>query len=196
MIDSLTTFNHRDFSARYRGTYGWFMKDDHERVLAYIAEVGDTQVVFQDVHGMNYHAYANKGSNFEFLPVTKGWFYGRDGRMFLFSRRPARQWHRGICSNNTLIYRVRPDGALASSDVNIAVLDNVFNHLEKEAYRYEDSKNCLLSKQFAVLQGNVYLYDRVIGKIVDKKIVLQEGAEMLKQELMDVVNRRGYRIAI
>lgn len=196
MIDSLTSFNHRDFNARYRGTFGWYMKDDHTRILTYISEVGDAQVVFQDVQGMNYHAYANKGSKFEFLPVTKGWFYGRDGRMYLFSRRPARQWHRGICANNTTIYRVKPDGGLGSQEVSINVLDNVFNCDEKELYRYERDKNCLLSKQFAVLHGNVYLYDRIIGKVVDNAVKLNEEAQMLKQELLDVVNRRGYQLSI
>lgn len=196
MIDSLTSFNHRDFSARYRGTFGWYMKDDHERVLAFIAEVADNQVVFQDVHGMNYHAYANKGSKFEFLPVTKGWFYGRDGRMFLFSRRPARQWHRGICANNTMIYRVLPEGTLHGSEVTITLLDNVFNCDEKELYRYDEKKNCLLSKQFAILNNNLYLYDRLIGVVSDGIAKLNEEAKMLKQELLDVVNRRGYRIAV
>ena len=196
MLDSLTSLNHRDFSARYNGTFGWYIKDDHQKVLTLITEVDPTRVAFQDVKGTAYYAYANKGSQFEFLPVTRGWFYGKSDNMYLLSRRAARQWHRGICANNTIIYLVRHgDTGMRQVDVEITRLDDIFNHPGKQ-YRHLKDINCILSKQFAIVQNNLYLYDRVIGKRTQSVLQLNDGAEILKQEIQDVIQRNNYPLTL
>lgn len=126
MLDSLTLDNFRDFSQRYQGTYGWLLNEaKNGKVLVYIRKVEENRVTFMDITGRDFHANAGQQVTFEFLPVTRGWFYSEDGKMCLLSRKPARQWHRGICPANTNIAVVSLD-RLRGIDYGLEELHAIF----------------------------------------------------------------------
>lgn len=195
MLDTLTHENFRDFSQRYQGTYGWLVGDDKNKVLVYIRKVTEDRVVFMDVTAREFHANAGQDVQFEFLPVTRGWFYNEEGEMVLLSRRAARQWHRGICMANTNMAVVRKN-RLYAIEYNLKQLKSVFEPTKK--YPYQAAQNSIWSKQFATVDGVLYLYDKPIGKFdpANKVVVLDKIGEFLRQEIMDVINRNNFGVDV
>lgn len=194
MLDTLTQFNSRDFSARYAGTFGWLIKDDKGKHLVYISAVNSDRVEFTDLRGGKYHANAGTNVMFEFLPVDRGWFYGKSGDIYMLRRVPARQWHRGICDSNTNIAYLRA-GRLRTGSCTIETLDDIFGQ-EKQEYKFEVGKSCVLSKHFAIIANALYFLDRQIGVADKETIILGKQGEVVKQELEDIISRNRYPLKV
>lgn len=196
MLDTLTSENHRDFNARYRGTYGWLVDENKVKTFVYISNVNADEVTFTTMEGGRYHAYADKEVMFEFLPVTRGWFRGKSGNKYLLTRRPARQWHRGICANNTSILMFNEVfNKPTYIDFGSVVMGDIFNK-NKDAEKYVCANNEIFSKQFAIFNGQLFFFERVIGMYKDNTIALSEEASFLKQELQDIAKRNEYKVEI
>jgi hypothetical protein len=192
MLDTLTSDNYRDFSARYTHTFGWLITGYAKR-LVHILRVGDDRVYFTDSTGMEYHAKSDAGINFEFIPVDHGYFNGKDGNTYLLNRIPARQWKRGIASSNTEIINF---GNWRATSVNYANLALIFND-EFKTFNYpKEFQFGALSKHFAIHPKNkqVWMYDRHIGQFNDKVITLY--SDLVQQELTDLMNRNGWDIKV
>jgi hypothetical protein len=104
-----------DFRRRWEGTYVWlFMEKQNEESLVFVEKVADNndKVATITVNNRKYGGLVlNLGSEeyelrFKYPPV--GVFQcGNDS--YLFRRRPARQYRRGICADNSLIWNVTRD---------------------------------------------------------------------------------------
>ena len=192
MLDTLTSENYRDFSQRYRNTFGWLVNKNKE-IPIYIREVSDTTVAFQSLTGEEYFAYADKEVIFKFMPLKRRITIGVDGAAYVVSRHPARQWRRGVCADNTRLYKLQMDGP-RSIRVDVATINNLI-----AADNPKTLPNVVkLSDQFAVVGSIVYLYEYLIGTFnaTTHDIVVEKKYLNFVQELRDAIRNSGlnYRI--
>lgn len=180
MYDSLTKDNWRDFSQRYRGTYGWYTPESGKPIPVHITQVNEENVQFQGLDGGEYMALADKGVKFKFMPFNRKIYIGKDRNAYTVSRRPARQWRRGVCSDNTIVYQLRDGGARA---VGIPVAMKVLMLEEGESL----TSGVKLSDHFALIGNSVFLYENLIGTTVNNDIGLLNEYSMFKQELRDAI---------
>lgn len=183
MREEFTRNGAGDFSRRYQGTYGYFLSGEGKKVMVQVDQVGEEQVHFTDKNKNPYTANADRGNVFEFIPVERG-LYDCAADMIYVDRRPARQWKRGICNENTYLYSF-------SSGDNVSV---VFNRLEAvfggdKSNNLQDWLNkkrtgVAFNRQFGVWNGLLYLYNRVIGKIVKDVFKVDP---IFVQEMKDIV---------
>lgn len=188
MIDKLTTENLRDFRQRYSGSYGW-LHNTKEKRLVFISEVGESEVKFQDEKGFTFQVAADSPVDFEFTQVFTGWFAG-DKRPTLAMRVPARQYCRGISTQNTRFYHGTSDGIR-----NIAFSFNeIYNCLTKREAKIYNKEQMVLSKNFAVDSNTVFARNIMIGSYNGGTIKLV--AQAFHQELVDVIRRNGLDIKV
>jgi len=195
MLDTPTLYNSEDFRTRYRHTFGWLIKDNNEKVLVFIKDVG-RQVVFTVEDGSEYFANAGFNVMFEFLPITRGWFDTRNGPVLL-QRVPARQYQRGISKSNTSCTRIGIGGHLLPVALTIDVLVDVFVNKPTSTFQQFVKKEKLylvVNKFFLLSHGFVYMYDMQVGSYTldknNKVFVLLDNAKF-KQELTDSFTRNN-----
>lgn len=199
MRDSLTSENVRDFSARYRNTFGWLIGENDKRTLVQVTAVSDDKVRFVDIRGAEYFASADKGVQFEFLPVTRGVFNIGNGQVVFVCRVPARQWHRGICANNTQLFVIDPKHGLEQLPVDLKYVNLLFNtkvDVKDLVNRFlaDAVKSVALDKHFALVGDKVWFMNNPIGSITSNNIKLDN--DMFRQELSDVIRRNSYSLVL
>jgi hypothetical protein len=198
MIDSPTHANIADFKQRYQGVFGWINPEEN-RSLVYVSNVNTKQVTFKDANGNEF--YANVGANvdFEFLPVNRAWYKTNKG-MFFGQRIPARQWKRGVCTENTQLREV-VGVALATTVMTMRWHDAVFSVMQnptnykKQVDHYLASAtevNTPLSKHFAIVHTSLYFFSKVVGTVDKINLVITLTSDMVYQELIDVCRRNNY----
>lgn len=180
MLDSPTRAWLDDFSSRYSGTWCWYVDGD-KRMLVRITHVGNERVTFEDIEGWKYSANVDSGVLFEFSQVPSGWYVNKKLGPILFVRRPARQWKRGICDQNTSCYSINTNGGLRLSEITGDSLSSLENAGKTDI--------SVLSKWFCVHRSILYCLDTVIGVKENNKIILSEPR--FRQELTDAVRRSG-----
>ena len=181
MLDTCTYENQRDFTARYKNTIGSLVKEDGTKEWVWIAGVNDESVMFTTLDGMKYTASIGKGTQFEFTQVPMAWYNSHEGPMF-FSRRPARQWQRGISSANTLVY----NQFLNKIDLTLGRV--VQAHLPSGVYKKQPA--WALSKHFSFNKDNVlFFYDVPIGE--KKDLLFSVKSCNVVQELQDTIKRNN-----
>ena len=186
----MTSSNYRDFHQRYRGTFGWLLNKGKE-IPVFIREVTEAAVTFQGLNGEDYFAYADKDVMFKFMPLKRRIVIGVDGEVYAIARRPARQWRRGVCADNTNIYRLTAAGP-AGCRVDI----NGVKNLITDDPRPKDALKQKLSDQFAIVGSVVYLYEMAMGSFTDGTIKIKKGYEAFAQELRDAIrdNKLNYKV--
>lgn len=159
------------------------MPESGRRVLVKMNTVDDKAVLFSDEDGIGYHANADEGVEFEFIPVTKRLFVHKD-TLCLVQRQPARMWARGINSQNTNVQYVssRYNPNLSFPIIKAAFLEDHDLQLGKKAY--------VLSDAFGVDDGILYVYNSKIGTMNAEAIRLD--STLFKQEVLDLL--RQHRI--
>lgn len=171
-----------DFRQRFEGTYGYYVnpKND-ENILVRLDRVREDRVSFVDRHGISYYALADQGVVFKFIPVAKKLFV-YNTRLTCAFRRPQRQYKRGVCSQNTIFMDV-----LNGSEVQVS-----FGALEE--YSNASPSDKLLSQQFGISGGYLFLYSKPIGSVRGNKITLEFPC--FKQELLDTIhhNKLNYTL--
>jgi hypothetical protein len=203
LIDSPSYRNVDDWRQRYNKTYGWFRPEAGEKKLVYITDVNQ-KVVFHTSDGQEFFANLDKDVKFEFLPITRGWFYTRDGGAVLLQRVPAKQYHRGISKNNTAMYFLRADGTLGGrglgAGLEFTVLEDVFVSQPTPHFQefLKGKSWCWLpSKFFAVcFHGQVYMYDTRIGTFDRVKNIITLDNTLFLQELRDAIRRCGVQMEV
>lgn len=193
MLDSFTSDNFRDFGPRYQDTYGFLQTPGQPKRLVYIADNDERAVYFrmQD-GGMNYHAIRDTGVQFEFIQVNRGFFMGASGKTYLLTRVPARQWKRGIGTNNTSVQQLTA-GGLDRVKLSITSLTDIYvNPIKVDKSNINKFNIFPLSRHFAICESQLYFYNANIGTVDKAKgtITLNNYIEV-KQELTDVINRNG-----
>ena len=198
MIDSLTSENHRDFHARYTGTWGFFLTDTNRKVLVQVSHADHMSVRFHDVDGAEYVGYVDKGMRFEFIPINKGYFNGID-RTYWMARHPARQWHRGIHENNTICSMVTVKGDLRETSLRLA-LPEIFSeehHVPvRDVFAQFSAKNrstVALSKHFMLTESSCWLYRHQVGTREGDLLTVDK---LVAQELRDTIRRENLPLRV
>jgi hypothetical protein len=192
MRDTYTSENHRDFNARYAYTFGWLVQGDKQS-LVHLQEGDEECFKFTKGTTQTYTAYIDGGAIFEFIPIKMGWFNANDGHIIFLERHPARQWKRGICTENTWAYIHTPWGIVAER-VSYQLLESIFVNpikVDKELIlnKVNASLPVALSQHFAVANRAVYLYKTIIATIDNNVITMRN--DIVKQELSDCIRRLG-----
>lgn len=189
MIEEFTRRGANDFNRRYTGTFGHFLKEDGSKIMVMVEEVGEDSVRFSDKARNPYTANADRGNRFEFLPVEQG-LYDLNNDLVYVSRRPARQWKRGICVDNTRLY-----SHLHATELGVTHprLDAMFGAKPKDYFQKTLKDYCegkrhgiALSQQFGCWAERLYIYSRCVGT-VDRNNGVIQVEKMFSQELKDLV---------
>ena len=180
MIESFTRNGADDFRQRYQRTYGYLLGKDNKKTLCYISKVDD-RVQFDTITGKNFFVYWDAGVEFEFLPITRGWFYTRDGWVLL-QRVPAKQYNRGISKFNTacsMWCNYHKD--MKAHEITLELLHDIF------VAPLHPPEGHTFKHIFLVVSGKVFFYEKQIGTVEGSVITLT--SPLLKQELSDFVRR-------
>lgn len=184
----------KDFSQRYQGTYGWYEREDKGKLLVYLAKVDEDNLTFQDESGFKYYARPDKDNYFTFIPVERGCYNFETNEVVVVRRHPARQWKRGLCSENTIIQRLSDNQNLG---VGFKVLDSIFTPKPNTALeRFKAHRDCNVAfdRTLAHVNGKLYIYNNVIGEYKTGGFHLSNA--LFKQEVEDVVKRNNLNIMV
>lgn len=195
-----------DFRQRYEGTYGFFFDRKNNKKLLVNIERVDTEdiprkVIFRDKRGISFNIYSDVQDDigFEFLP-PKSAFYNTQSGVFYVERRAARQFRRGICENNCLVYSLN-DRGFRQSRVDFDSLSSIFEMpipLDQAVKDFQNKKNpCIALTSFmAICNSKLYMYKEDIGTVKDNTITLKEGGMLFLTELQDAVKTLNLNFTI
>jgi hypothetical protein len=194
-----------DFRRRYEGTYV-FLKMERTGVetLVKVSRVEDssTKIGILYLESPEYGALTlNLGSDghhlkFKYPPV--GVFqHGRDA--FLFRRRPSRQYRRGICSDNSLMYNVTSSVVGPLSRWSAEEVQDAFNHkvsTPKQAFELlatNKARSVALDNNFSISKSPFETPDYVIwnwqfpvARISEKGVLGKVYEEVFRQDLLNI----------
>lgn len=200
MIDTPTLQNADDWRQRYSRTYGWFKPTEGSKKLVYIKDTGP-RVVFSTPDGNEFFANLNQGVEFEFLPITRGWFYTRNGGANLLQRVPAKQYARGITKANTMVSRLKTDGTIGTDGtIDFTLLEDVFVSPPKYSWEqfFAGVSSCFIPSKFFLISryGPVYMYDTFIGRWGRENNLIKLESPLFQQELSDALRRVGVTMEV
>jgi hypothetical protein len=186
----------RDFAQRYENTFGWFITELGERKLVQLTDVTDAVLRFVSKEGMTYFAHADKGNVFEFIPVTKGVYqYGED--VVYVCRKPARQWKRGLCHDNTLIQNLSYGGFI---EVDFPIIESIYkdnDNVVLEKFREDMSPfNVALDNIFSINGNRLMLYGNNIGMFNREREEVILTSPIFKQEVKDLFRSLSMEVVV
>lgn len=194
MKDTYTSENGRDFRQRYSGTFGKYTTGSGKTITVYVDELTDDEVLFNDVNGAQMSARINSGVEFEFYPLNRR-LTDYNGTIVYSCRKPERQWHRGVCSNNTRIIDLS-----RARDITVghAVVDAIYNSKQDPLETYNQyvkgtRKNFLLSDKFAVVTAHLYLYSTIVGDFDGTQLNVES---LFAQEVKDALSRSNINLKV
>jgi hypothetical protein len=197
MLEEFKSGTVRDFSQRYVGTYGYFTTEkDKRRILVHLSSIDHGDLSFTDDRGNSYTAKPDVGNIFEFLPLTRKLILYK-GTIVHISRKPARQWQRGVSENNTSLEYI---GSGRKLSLSFALLKAAYlNEYEYTRRAEEDflSKEVgclLLSDTFALVGDTVFLYNVKIGTL--SGTVIELTTALFYQELTDLLKSLGSQFTV
>lgn len=196
MIEEYTANGSRDFQQRYKDTYGWYITDKGNKVFVKLSEVGTTALKFVDAKENVYTALADKGNRFEFIPLERGLFNSASEDAVVYCQRvPARQWRRGIHQQNTSLTKI---GGAYNLEVNFkSLLDIMEAHANKvyvNQWKQGGRHTAAFNPMFGVVNRALYNYNRIIGSLDKKRIVLDNS--LFLQEVMDIVQEYDLKLEV
>lgn len=147
-----------DIIKYYKGTFVKF-KETGDR-LWYIHNVNYDEVHCKDVDGFDLYIDLNEEYEVDYALPGRA-VYQCGNQAFMLSRKPAKQYQRGISSNNTNLSRLRPDGKWDSVQLT---LDRLQQFVDKPAYQdpdvvqWPEMASIALNPVFSVAVGTKILY--------------------------------------
>ena len=199
MRDTLTSGWTDDFRKRYAGSYGWY-EGNGKTLLVKVLEVESEYMTFEDVKGIEYKAYTDSGVIFNFLPVTRGWYTGTDGKCYYMCRIPAKQWCRGINNSNTFIGKYQQYyNRICATSWGLNTLINIFDNKVDAAFTKNqiksflegEVKSCVASRFFMFNNKDVYFLNQLVGTIDKNTKTIQLSTPLIEQELKDLMVRNN-----
>ena len=185
MLEACTFQTSKDFRQRYQGTIGQYTSSG-KKMFVWIEEVNSEKVVFKDTNGNVFYAANDQGTTFEFTQVPFGWFNSERGPL-LFSRKPARQWQRGISTNNTEIL----NWEMQRQAVTLDIVSDAMSSFKRP---WKMGDNWALNKFFCIIGPSIYFMDNIIGSVDGDTITLINND--VAQELTDAIHRGNYTYKI
>ena|SRR5579864_2936748 len=150
-----------DFRRRWEGTYAWlFMEQVNDETLVHIDRVEDdsdkvaTLTVTSGKYGQMVLNFGSSEHELRFKYPPVGVFqFGDD--VYMFRRRPARQYRRGICPDNSLLWNVTRGlvgnrARFDAKEVQAAFEHKTFSEAEALKMLAKGMKGVALSHNFAV----------------------------------------------
>ena len=193
MIEEFTRNGWEDFQRRYDRTFGFFHTETGRRVLVKVVAVSPDALSMVDADGVAYTANADRGNQFEFLPVEKAVYNYKD-EVILTQRQPARQWKRGICAQNTAIILLGGGRGMfdRARDVNFSFLETIFvNHSYKESverFKKHRRASVALNEVFSIInRDSIMVYDQVIGSFFEEQNSIVLNNNLFRQEIEDTL---------
>lgn len=182
-LAEFTSNGWRDFNQRYVETYGWYTSKDKE-ILVRVESATESVATFVDADGIQYSANADKGVKFKFVPLNRTLFQYKTG-VVLVERKPARQYKRGICLQNT---RIRSIVAATNSQLDFELINAYIN----PKYPVVSERYTLINKSFCLVDGRyIYLYNMIIGHYSPFTNTYSLIYPMFRQEFCDAVRDAG-----
>lgn len=198
MLDSFKNHSPDDFRKRYKGTYGFFLKDSSKKEIVFIDDVSTSQVTFSTKENRGYFCFKDSDAVFEFIPPTRGWYYDAGyGREVLIQRVPATQWQRGLSRNNSTCYYLTKDSRWANSPLGFTTIEALITpHKSPDINLIKVGCNAILSRSFAIVNATVWFYSLSAGKYskADNAIILESG--LIAQEITDCLKRQNLDIMV
>ena len=160
-----------------------------------ILSITPDEIKLQDVDGMEIYMDLNDPYTVEY-PLPSRTVYQYQDRAALLTRKPAKQYYRGLHKDNTALSFYRQDGSLSSMVWDISTLQQF---VDKPAYQdvhtinLEEGYSWALSRHMAVARsGNVMVLNQCVGIVnfADKTVLLQRP--LFTQEVKQVFP--GYTI--
>ncbi len=199
MLDTLTMYNRDDFNQRYARSYGWFIHPETgAKTLVYVRKVERDKVTFETEKG-EFYAYSGTNVQFEFLPITRGWFHTSNFGPVILQRVPAKQFSRGISDSNTSVRYFGLSDSLREKALSLGILQDVFGATPVTKPNLQDffanpALGFIMNPYFLLWKDGVFFYDVQVGTITGEVITLTDS--IIKQELQDYINRNDYRLRI
>ena len=189
MLESFQSRNAKDFRQRYNASWGYYtIEGSKKRILVQMIAVGEERADFIDEGGVAYHAWADQGVEFEFIPVQKKLFVHNDKLLFV-RRNPSRMWSRGVNTQNTLISEVKYGSRVyLSFEVIRAAFEAPPAEINREKPAY------ILSDAFGVQDNVLYVYNEKLGKIKGSTIKLDNN--LFRQEILDLVFKHNLNLTV
>lgn len=182
MITTFSSSSARDFRQQFEGTIGWVIPESKRELMVYVESVNDRRVALRDINGFDYQITDNSGIAFRFQQVDSGWYPYKDAAAYMW-RVPARQWSRGVSSNNTRIVYLRENGTFDNLPVDITTLS--------ELYSGKKVKGLISKHLYISLQGGVFMHRQLIGKVNEKLATISLSNDLFLQEVIDIVRRNS-----
>jgi hypothetical protein len=193
MKEEFTSSWWKDFHQRYESTYGWYEKENKEKLLVYLAKVSEDQLTFLDKLGVAHYANPDKGNVFTFIPVEKG-CYNYGNSVVATQRVPARQWKRGVCPANTRITDLASGGHMPLNFTSLELIFLPQKNENLEKFKKTGHGNVAFTNCLALANNNLYVYQHKIGKLEDNTFKVDN--EVFVQEVKDMVARCGLTQAV
>jgi len=177
----------KDFAQRYQGTYGWYEKEDGNKILVQLTSIKESVLTFKDINETTYTALADKGNNFHFIPVEKAVYNIEDGVVYV-QRVPNRMWKRGLCDENTNFKLLTENGVGVHVINNFKLIESCFGKKSTDAVTkwLLDRKNPVaFDTIFSVVGKSLFVYDKIIGEVKGNVFVL--SSNLFEQEISDLM---------
>jgi hypothetical protein len=166
--------NYEDIHRYYRNTFVKF-KEMGDR-LFYIRDVGHDLVRGTDEDGTEFELYLNHDNPYEvdYVLPNKSYFQFAK-RACLLQRIPAKQYRRGICSENVRLVALSRTGGLSTVELNFEslkafVTKQAFPSIKTILLQKSKPLSVALSQRFAFVPETGHIYaDQTAVAIVDKK---------------------------
>jgi hypothetical protein len=190
VLESPTSLTIEDFKQRYGRSFGFLITPETgQKLLVAITGVSSQKVTFDSVSASGYFVFVDKGVQFEFIPITRGWFRTQQHGAVLLNRVPARQWTRGISRQNTTAAQMS-SGRLYPIDLTLQILHDIFvSPIPEDINTFNSKKEFIVNKYFLLKSGVVYCYSKEIGVYKDTTIFLH--TDIMVQELSDAIRRQS-----
>lgn len=198
MLEEFNSRGSRDFRQRYEGCYGFFKPPQAEhKLMVLLRGIQEDRLSFLDENGISMEAVADRGHVFEFIPVQRKLFL-YNNRLHYISRRPARQWQRGISDNNTQVRDITRGEFVSVNFKRLqAALDDGPPKLSTlEKYCKEKVAAFLISQHFGVSDEQVFLYNTVIGTFDKETSTITLTEPVFKQELSDAIREAKFPLKV
>lgn len=183
MRDTLTSANARDFQSRYLQSYGFYVDEiKDKKVPVFLKNMEGATLYFEDLNKTEFNTRADRGAVFEFMQMTRRIYQGTTGALYYICRKPARQWQRGVCDNNTTAVLLTKEGPVPTS-VNNTLMRDILITSDLPAPKIGNLK---LSDQFCIVGDKAYLYNNVIGSYSEKAIRVDKSWSSFTPELKEV----------
>lgn len=188
MITKFDPRTARDFRQQFEGTIGWVIPESKRELMVYVENVNDRRVLVRDVNGFDYSIVGDADLSFRFQQVDAGWYPYKNTAAYMW-RVPARQWSRGVNSNNTRINYMDESGRFGELSPDIATMTEMYSGAKVPG---------LIDKHFYISpQGVLYLHRDSIGKFNKNTGTIILDSNIFMQEINDIIRRNSlsYKVA-